>query len=183
MTEQDKIRYARELKAFVASHEPATELPSTSLTSSNSSPVKQGPIYPPLESPHSTPKQASEPPLKKPRKSVSQHESEKKEKKKDPNAPKAPLSAFMYFQQKNRQFVKLLLEKEHPELKLSGADVSQKLGEMWRDLPAEQKKPFEELAEQDRNRYNEEMKRYKGTKAYESTHEPKQPEGSSCTLL
>jgi structure-specific recognition protein 1 len=55
-------------------------------------------------------------------------------KKKDPNAPKRPLSAFMYYSQKQRPNVK----KENPTATF--ADVARILGEQWKALDATLKK-------------------------------------------
>lgn len=66
---------------------------------------------------------------KKPKKAA-----KKEKKKKDPNAPKRPLSAFMYYSQKQRPNVK----KENPNA--SFADVARILGEQWKALTASEKK-------------------------------------------
>lgn len=57
----------------------------------------------------------------------------KTKKKKDPNAPKRPLSAFMFYSQKHRPLVK----KENPEATF--ADVAKILGEQWKALDESQK--------------------------------------------
>lgn len=58
----------------------------------------------------------------------------KKKKEKDPNAPKRPLSAFMYYSQKQRPNVK----KENPSATF--AEVARILGEQWKALDATLKK-------------------------------------------
>ena len=56
----------------------------------------------------------------------------KAEKAKNPDAPKKPLSSFMLFSNEHRQEVKTA----HPELKIT--QIAQKLGQMWRQLSAEE---------------------------------------------
>ena len=56
-----------------------------------------------------------------------------KKRKKDPNAPKRPLSAYMYFCSNNRDQIK----KNNPELKLT--EVAMRLGQMWKDMSDDDK--------------------------------------------
>lgn len=85
----------------------------------------------------------------------------KKKKKvpKDPEAPKRPMSAYMFYAQEMRQNV----VQENPNAKL--VDVSKILGEMWNKLDKTKSgknggKKYEELAAEDRERYNQEKKIY-----------------------
>jgi len=78
---------------------------------------------------------------------------EKKEKKiKDPNAPKRALSAFMFFSKEERQNVL----KDNPSFKVP--EVGKELGLRWGKCSDKSK--FEELAAEDKARYEEEMKNY-----------------------
>jgi hypothetical protein len=52
----------------------------------------------------------------------------KTRRKKDPNAPKAPLSAYMYFCKEYRP----RMRSEHPEWEFT--DVGRELGKLWKDL-------------------------------------------------
>lgn len=58
----------------------------------------------------------------------------KTKKKKDPNAPKRPLSAFMFYSQKTRPIVK----QENPDATF--AEVAKILGEQWKALDEKAKK-------------------------------------------
>ena len=60
----------------------------------------------------------------------------KEKKKKDPNAPKRPRSAFLYYSGKQRPNVK----KENPSATF--ADVARILGEQWKALDANLKKVY-----------------------------------------
>ena len=67
--------------------------------------------------------------------------------KKDPSAPKRPMSAFLYFSQGKRTEIK----EERPEIK--NTEVSRVLGEMWRNLSAEERAPYVERERQVRETY------------------------------
>lgn len=77
----------------------------------------------------------------------------KKEKKpKDKNAPKRAKNAYMFF-----------CDETRPKLKKDGLDfkdTASKLGEMWGKLNDKQKKKFNDKAEEDKKRYEEEMVNY-----------------------
>jgi len=74
---------------------------------------------------------------------------------KDPNAPKKNLNAYMFYTKENRDKVKA----EKADLK--PADVSKELGARWKKLKPEDKKPYEELAQKDKTRYEKEVEKYK----------------------
>ena len=76
-------------------------------------------------------------------------------KKKDPNAPKAASNAYMIFCKERRS----KLKKENPDLAFG--KIGAKLGEIWRALTPEEKRPYEERAASDRERYRKEMENYK----------------------
>jgi len=78
--------------------------------------------------------------------------------KKDPNAPKKPLSAFMFFCKDKRPEV----VKEHP--KEGVTDIAKHLGKAWKKITATEKKKFEAMAEKDKARYAKDMKKYKPEK-------------------
>jgi len=79
----------------------------------------------------------------------------KKAKVVDPNAPKKNLNAYMYYTKENRDKVKA----EKTDLKPS--DVSKELGARWKKLKPEEKKPYEEMAQKDKLRYEKEIEKYK----------------------
>ncbi|KAH3682519.1 hypothetical protein WICPIJ_006510 [Wickerhamomyces pijperi] len=75
-------------------------------------------------------------------------------KKKDPNAPKRSLSAYMFFANENRDLVR----EENPGISFGG--VGKLLGEKWKALTADEKKPYEEKAEADKKRYEAQKAQY-----------------------
>jgi len=83
-----------------------------------------------------------------------------KKKKKDPNAPKRPTSAYFYFAGDVRPGIR----EEQPDLKIT--QVMSLIGEKWREMEDEDKKPYEEQAAADRKRYEKEMKQYNETGAF-----------------
>ncbi|ORY85971.1 high mobility group box domain-containing protein [Leucosporidium creatinivorum] len=74
--------------------------------------------------------------------------------KKDPNAPKRPLSAYMFFSQENRATVK----EENPEA--SFGDLGKLLGAKWKEMDDDEKKPFVKQANDDKARYETEKEAY-----------------------
>ncbi|GAN07545.1 non-histone chromosomal protein 6 [Mucor ambiguus] len=74
----------------------------------------------------------------------------KKRGKKDPNAPKRGLSAYMFFSQDKRAQVK----EENPEA--SFGTLGKLLGEKWKAMSDEEKKPYVDKAEADKKRYEDE---------------------------
>lgn len=80
----------------------------------------------------------------------------KTKKKKDPNAPKRPMTAFLYFSQEKRAEVK----EANPEMK--GTEFSVELGRMWKEDYADEgsRKKWVNAAAKDKARYDEEMKEY-----------------------
>ena len=78
----------------------------------------------------------------------------KNKKLKDPNAPKRPMTAFLFFCKDKRKDVK----SEFPDLKPT--EVTSKLGEMWSSLEEKKKKKFLSLAEKAKNQYEDEKKKY-----------------------
>lgn len=84
-----------------------------------------------------------------------------KKKKKDPNAPKRATTAFMFYSAKMRPIIK----EEKPDIKFT--EMGKLIGEKWRGLSADDKKEFEEMADEDKKRYDEEMSKYKAKKEAE----------------
>eukprot|EP01083_Nonionella_stella_P015729 43997_1 len=78
-------------------------------------------------------------------------------KRKDPNAPKAASNAYMIFCKNRRQQLKI----DFPDLPFG--QLGAKLGELWRTLTPEQKKPFEDQASADRERYRKDMEEYQAS--------------------
>ena len=98
------------------------------------------PTEPTRKAPESLRKKAKKKPKKK-----------KKAKKPEKTGPKKPLSAYMCFCKAKRADV----VAANPELK--GAEVFKKMGEVWKGYSEEEKKPFQEMASQDKERYQREL--------------------------
>ena len=78
----------------------------------------------------------------------------KPKKRRDPNAPKRAMNAYMIFCKERRPDLK----KKFPDLPFG--KIGAKLGDMWRNFNAEEKKPYEERASNDRERFKKEMENY-----------------------
>jgi len=72
---------------------------------------------------------------------------------KDPEAPKRHLSAFMFYCKKNRQ------SKDNSQL--TPQQIVATLGSEWKALNESDKKPFQELAQKDKERVSKEREEYK----------------------
>lgn len=75
---------------------------------------------------------------------------------KDPNAPKPPLSAYFLFGNAERDRVR----KEHPEMTMP--EIAKQLGKEWATLSQEEKQPYQQKSDEDRQRYDREMAAYRG---------------------
>jgi len=82
----------------------------------------------------------------------------KKKKKKDPNAPKRPLSSYMLYCQDHRKEV----VNDNPKEPVT--EIAKILGKMWKKVGATEKKKFEKEAEKRKEKYTQEMKKYKPSK-------------------
>ena len=82
---------------------------------------------------------------------------------KDPNKPKRAKSSYMYFASAMRE---RLLRSSARSLRMERQVwlMYQGARALWKKLSAKDKKPYEKLAEKDRERYKDEME------AYNSTH-------------
>ena len=87
-----------------------------------------------------------------------------KKKKKDPNAPKRPVSAFMYFQKEKLPEAK----SDNPGVPVK--DVRKMVAKLWDELEDEKGKPYRDLAREDKKRYETALKKYenKGSAAADS---------------
>jgi structure-specific recognition protein 1 len=77
-----------------------------------------------------------------------------KKKKKDPNAPKKNKTSYIYFTNSRRDEIKA----KNPDI--SFADLNKQLGAEFKALSAEDKKPWEDMAAADKERYSKEMEDY-----------------------
>mmetsp|Transcript_24539 Transcript_24539/g.46539 ORF Transcript_24539/g.46539 Transcript_24539/m.46539 type:complete len:88 (-) Transcript_24539:840-1103(-) len=71
---------------------------------------------------------------------------------KDPNAPKRPLAAYMFFCKETRDKVK----NESPDLTFG--EIGRVLGQRWAAADDKTKKKFNDMAEADKVRYEEELR-------------------------
>ena len=96
-------------------------------------------------------------------------------KRRDPNAPKAVSNAYMIFCKARRGELK----QENPELPFG--KIGAKLGEIWRMMTPEEKKPYEDRATVDRERYRKEMLDYQtGKHAVASADKKLKSEGGGA---
>ena len=77
---------------------------------------------------------------------------------KDPNKPNPPQSAYFLWLNENRGRIKAELVEKEESSKMS--DVAKEAGKQWKLVSAEEKAPFEEQAESEKQRYKEEMSSY-----------------------
>jgi len=81
-----------------------------------------------------------------------------KKKKKDPNAPKRPMSSYLFFCNGNRAAIKL----EMPEATYK--ELLVEVGRQWKDLTEKKKEKYTNMASLDQARYAKEMEKYNASK-------------------
>eukprot|EP01026_Neomeris_dumetosa_P037379 TRINITY_DN30267_c0_g1_i1.p3 TRINITY_DN30267_c0_g1~~TRINITY_DN30267_c0_g1_i1.p3 ORF type:complete len:110 (-),score=27.71 TRINITY_DN30267_c0_g1_i1:291-620(-) len=89
--------------------------------------------------------------------------------RKDPDAPKKPMGAYMWFSKVKRVEVK----EKYPSKKVT--EIGKILGEMWRNLTEEEKKEFQDMAADDKKRYEKDLDEYT-TKKKQKDDEQQEPE-------
>jgi len=75
-------------------------------------------------------------------------------KKKDPNAPKRPLSSFMFFSKAKRQEV---IDNNEG---LAFGEIGKELGRLWKEASATEKEEYEEMSTKDKERYKKDLESY-----------------------
>jgi hypothetical protein len=85
-----------------------------------------------------------------------------KKKKKDPNAPKRAVTSYMLYYSKMRPIIK----EQNPDIKFT--EMGKLVGKKWGELSSEGQKEFIVLAEKDKQRYSDEMAKYKIKKEAEA---------------
>lgn len=75
----------------------------------------------------------------------------KKKAKKDPNAPKRPKSAYLFFTSEKMASIRA----QNPDMVQK--EIMKRAGEMWKELSEDQKKKFQDMAARDKTRYEKEM--------------------------
>ncbi|GAX22157.1 high mobility group protein B4 [Fistulifera solaris] len=78
--------------------------------------------------------------------------------KKDPAAPRRPMSAFLFFSVGKRKE----LSEKNPDMKNTG--ISRILGQMWRSLTDNERRPFVQKEKDEREKYTAAMKAWKQKK-------------------
>jgi len=78
----------------------------------------------------------------------------KAKKVKDPKAPKGALTAFMFYSNEVRK------EVQESDSSLKMTDIAKKIGEMWKALSDEEKKPYLAKAAADKARFEKEKASY-----------------------
>jgi len=71
--------------------------------------------------------------------------------KKDPDAPKRPMSAFLYYSQQKRSLIK----QQNPGLK--NTEISRVLGQMWKNAAPEERTPHIDHEKAEREKYKAQM--------------------------
>jgi len=106
--------------------------------------------------------------------------------KKAPDAPKRFKSAFIIFSAEKHKEIKKKLEKEgRPE---KTTDIAKLVSESWKSLPPGEREKWEQKAETDRARYEEEKATYKGpwkvpAQNKRSTKDPSAPKRPMSAFL
>lgn len=83
----------------------------------------------------------------------------KVKKTRDPDAPKRARGSFVFF----TFDVRPRIVEEYPGIKF--IEMGNVMGQRWRDLTPEEKKKYEDLAADDKVRFNDEMQKYMATKS------------------
>ncbi|XP_041807657.1 high mobility group protein B1-like [Chelmon rostratus] len=94
----------------------------------------------------------------------------------DPAKPRGKMSSYAYFVQTCREEHK----KKHPDASVNFAEFSKKCSERWKTMSSKEKGKFEDLARQDKARYEREMMSYVPVrggkkKKYKDPNAPKRP--------
>ncbi|HBS53639.1 MAG TPA: hypothetical protein DD806_06540 [Flavobacterium sp.] len=87
-----------------------------------------------------------------------------KKEKKDPLAPKKGMSSYMFFFKENREKIK----SQNPDAEFG--EIGKLIGAAWKSLDEDQKAVYEEMSQQDKKRYKNDMAEYEGG---ESEEKPK----------
>ena len=83
---------------------------------------------------------------------------------KDKNQPKKPKSAYMFFSVVHRK----KLKEKSPDMAFG--EIMKNISESWKKLNDKEKQKYNELAENDKERYQDEMEKYKSALFSSTTH-------------
>lgn len=93
----------------------------------------------------------------------------------DPGKPKGKMSAYAYFVKTCREEH----NKKNPGVTVNFSEFSKKCSERWKTMSPKEKTKFEDLAKQDKARYDQEMMHYnpgkKGRKQKKDPNAPRRP--------
>lgn len=92
----------------------------------------------------------------------------KKREPKDPNAPKRPKNAFLLFCEIERDSIRAAADPGDGET----VDIARELGRVWANMNDTSRKPYRDMYEEDRGRYEREMMAYEASKGTVKTEEP-----------
>ena len=81
----------------------------------------------------------------------------RKRRKKDPDAPKRPMSAYMFFLVTNR--VRIVAEQNLNAKKVT--DIGKAVGKAWRELSSEKREIYNKQSQDDKDRYATAMAEYR----------------------
>jgi len=94
---------------------------------------------------------------------------------KDPNKPKHSKNAYMFFNATES----IIVRKDNPAWGMG--EVSKEIGKRWAELPEDQKQKYQDMADKDKVRYEEEMKTYQAPPpvmvAVKDVKDPNKPKG------
>lgn len=91
---------------------------------------------------------------------INDKSSRKKSQLKDPDAPKKPPTAYMLFAKEHRPTVKGELESEFEDKKQLNSEVSKALGQRWKQMSDDEKKPYNKLVKKATTVFDNQMKAY-----------------------
>jgi hypothetical protein len=83
----------------------------------------------------------------------------KGKKEKDPNMPKRPKTGYIFFSAEERVKVK----EDNPSLGFG--DITKQVSAKWKEMTDDDKEPYLKLAQQDKERYEKEMSKFKSSAA------------------
>merc|ERR1719219_3270965 len=86
---------------------------------------------------------------------------------KDPNAPKRPMSSYMFFVNEQRPYV----VSEHPDMKAT--DVLRELGKRWSRLSSKQQAPYVVMQKEAKADYTEALANYQNTAKFKKYQKEK----------
>merc|ERR550534_25749 len=86
---------------------------------------------------------------------------------KDSNAPKRPMSSYMFFVNEQRPYV----VSEHPDMKVT--DVLRELGKRWSRLSSKQQAPYVVMQKEAKEEYMEELAKYQSTAKFKKYQKEK----------